>query len=207
MFSRGKNTSILFLLSVIILSIGFSVFLSHRSTIEGLFPANNPILQDIVTVLKNYNTNDIAICNDTIAKIQPMLPSTSTQITSQTISQNITKILADDSLTTLQKMDKIIALNVPTTETNLYPIISANIGTRYTALVTMLQNVKQLEDTPAINPTSFSNDNILTNVLNKAIGSPSVYGGNTSYIQLYNYMQQAYPSLNLTPIPTTAAAS
>ena len=134
-----------------------------------------------------------------------MLQSSSTQITDKNITTNINKIVSDSSLTPLQHMDKIIALNIPTTETTLYPLISENLGTRYSALITMLQNIKQLEDTPTINPNSFSNDNVLTNSLNKAIGSPVVYGGNTSYTQLYNYMQQAYPSLNLTPIPTTSA--
>jgi len=232
MFSQGRITSAIFLLTVILLSIGFSMCLSHRlspmagghgptfdwsgskssldwsgsksSLKEGLFPANNPTLQQIVSILKNYNTQDVAKCNETISKIKPMLESSSTQITDTNLIASLKKILADSSLSSLQQMDKIIALNIPTTEAQLYPLISDNLGVRYGSLITMLQNMKQLEDTPAINSTSFSNDSVLTNILNKAIGSPVVYGGNTSYTQLYNYMQEAYPTLNLTPIPTTS---
>jgi hypothetical protein len=184
---------------------GYTLNQSGYTLKEGLFQPNDPTLQQIVSILKNYNTQDIAKCNETISKIRPMLQSSSTQITDTNITANITKILGDSSLTPLQQMDKIIALNIPTTETTLYPLISENLGTRYTALITMLQNLKQLEDTPTINPNSFSNDGVLTNSLNKAIGSPVVHGGATSYVQLYSYMQQAYPSLNLTPIPTNSA--
>jgi len=210
MFSEGKIRSIICLLLVILLSIGFSMCFSYGDVsskegfVEGLFTANNPTLQQIVAVLKNYNTKDVATCNETISKIKPMLQSSSTQITDKNMTQSISKIIADSSISPLQQMDKIIELNIPTTETALQPLIASNLGTRYAALTSMLQELKQLQDTPAINPNSFSNDSMLTNVLNKAIGSPSVYGGNTSYAQIYNYMQQAYPSLNLTPIPTLA---
>jgi len=210
MFSQGKIASILFLFTVIFLSIGFSMILPssmimHEGFEEGLFQANNPTLQDIASLLKNYNTQDIATCNETISKIKPMLEGSSTQITDTNLIASINKILGDSTLDPLKQIDKIIALNVPTTETNLHPVITSNLGTRYAALTTMLQKMKQFEDTPTINPTSFSNDIMLTNILNKAIGAPIVNGGKTSYTELYNYMQEAYPSLNLTPIPTTAS--
>lgn len=87
----NRKTSVIFLLVVIVLALGFSVFIGRKIRTEG-FKEGLTLTEDEVTLLemtKQYQINDLSLCVSALFQMQPLVTNkndTNQNFINQTIS-------------------------------------------------------------------------------------------------------------------------
>jgi len=180
--STSKLASIIFLLIILLISLGISLFFPYI-TIEGFQEGliSTADQSAIKTRLEKYATDTEKICSASISGGVGSQGLNAITWTNQTEENNALPIIQNANYTNTAKIDNLNRLTPAITTPAATTILQNNTASRYAITVTLLNDLKNM---------NISDDSEFADILTKNIATPIPAGNNSSYQQIMNYLQK-----------------